>query len=59
MHVKKWGPFVRSAISGHQATLSVLTEVANDGKGQGSDPSLNFAALLNSTIPVVLVRAKS
>ncbi len=36
VHVKKWGTFVRSAISGNQATLSVLTEVANDGKEQGS-----------------------
>ncbi len=31
VHVKKWGTFVRSELKGTQATLSILTEVSNDG----------------------------
>ncbi|MGA8044529.1 MAG: beta-galactosidase GalA, partial [Terracidiphilus sp.] len=31
VHVKKWGTFVRSEVRGTQATLSILTEVGNDG----------------------------
>ncbi len=36
VHVKKWGTFVRSEVRGGQAMLSVLTEVENHGKTEGS-----------------------
>jgi beta-galactosidase len=33
VHVKQWGTFVRSEVRGNDATLSILTEVSNDGPG--------------------------
>jgi beta-galactosidase len=32
VHVKKWGTVVRSEVRSGEATLSILTEVSNDGK---------------------------
>jgi beta-galactosidase len=32
LHVKKWGTFVRSEVRPGEATLSILTEVRNEGK---------------------------
>ena len=36
VHVKKWGTFVRSEVQPGAATLSIRTEVNNDGKGAQS-----------------------